>query len=123
MSQPIIHTELYASNHASLAAWYKEMFGWESKDQSDMDYSSGWWTESGWGFNDAKNGVKPGEVVPYIASSDIAGDARKLAANGAVVDEVLQVPGVGRIVHFRDPDGNHMAMIEPFMPDQPQGAG
>ncbi len=123
MPQPIIHTELYASNHARLAAWYKEMFGWESQAYPDMDYSSGWWKESGWGFNDAKNGVKPGEVVPYIASSDVEVDARRLAANGAVVDEVLPVPGVGRIVHFRDPDGNHMALIEPLMPNPQSPAG
>lgn len=100
------------------------MFGWESLDHPDMDDSSGWWKESGWGFNDARNGVKLGEVVPYIASSDVDADARRLDANGATVDQVLPVPGVGRIVHFRDPDGNHMALIEPLMPDpQASAAG
>ncbi len=124
--QPIIHTELYAQDHEKLAAWYAAMFGWDSSAMPGMDYSSGWWNDtngSGWGFGGARYGLKPGDIVPYIASSDVDADARRIGANGATVDEIVDLPGVGRIAHFRDPEGNHLALIQPEMPDAPSAAG
>lgn len=124
--QPIIHTELYAQDHAKLAAWYAAMFGWESTQMPGMDYSSGWWSDthgSGWGFGGAQYGVKPGDIVPYIASSDVEEDARRIAAHGASVDAIIDMAGVGKIAHFRDPEGNHLALIQPLMPGEPPAAG
>jgi predicted enzyme related to lactoylglutathione lyase len=119
MAHSIIHTEIYASNHEQLGAWYAKVFGWKVESYPDMNYTTTTMSDEpggGVGFNDAKNGMPPGQVIPYIYSSAIEADAAMLAENGAEVNEVMQVPGVGKMCHFKDPDGNLLALMQPEMP-------
>lgn len=126
MGQAIIHTEIYASNHEELGAWYGKVFGWKVQSFPDMNYTTGSASDapgSGVGFNDAKNGMQPGQIVPYIFSADIDADKAKLAANRAEVNEIVSIPGVGKMMHFKDPDGNLLALLQPEMPEDANAAG
>ncbi len=119
MGQSIIHTEIYASDHEKLSAWYAKVFGWKVQSFPEMNYSTGSTSgedAGGVGFNDAKNGMLPGQIVPYLYSADIEGDMHKLAENGAEVNEIMEIPTVGKMLHFKDPDGNLLALLQPEMP-------
>lgn len=116
MGQPVIHIEIFARNHAALADWYERMFGWTKVDFPDVRYSTGTWTENepGAGFNDAANGMREGMILPYIYTGDIDADLAKVAANGASeIGEIVEIPGIGRMAQFRDPDGNTIALLQP----------
>lgn len=119
MGQSIIYTEIYASDHEKLGAWYTKVFGWKLQSHPNMNFTTGSMTDEAGGyvgFNDARNGMPPGQIVPYIFSADIEADKAKLAANGAEANEVMQIPGVGKMLHFKDPDGNLLALMQPEMP-------
>ncbi len=118
MGYSVIHTEIYAKDHEKLGAWYGKVFGWQVQSFPDMNYSTGSTSDvpgSGVGFNDAKNGVPPGLIVPYLYSADIEADVRMLAENGAEINETISIPGVGKMCHFKDPDGNLLALMQPEM--------
>ncbi len=119
MGQAIIHTEIYASDHEKLGAWYAKVFGWKLQSFPDMNYTTGSMSDDaggGVGFNDAKNGMPPGQIVPYIYSGQIEADVARLAENGAEINEIMEIPGVGKMCHFKDPDGNLLALMQPAMP-------
>lgn len=119
VGQTIIYTEIYASNHEQLGTWYKKVFGWRLESFPDMNFTIGSAADDpggGVGFIEASNGMQPGQVIPYIFSSDIEADVRKLAENGATVYESMDIPGGGRWSHFKDPDGNVLALMQPAMP-------
>lgn len=116
MAHPIVHIELSAKNHKEAAKWYKDIFGWETQEYPEMDYSS--WSgpdESvGGGFNPVSEDSPAGTVMVYIHTDDLKGTVKTIKEKGGeIVVESYEIPTVGTMATFKDPTGNLMSLLEP----------
>jgi uncharacterized protein len=125
---PVVHFEMPYENSVRLAKFYKSAFGWQMKmTGEDMgNYVLATTTET-----DEKGPTKPGRInggffpnkpdwpAQYpsvvIAVDDIKESMKKVIdSGGKVLDEPMQIPGVGQYVSFTDSEGNRLSMLEPI---------
>lgn len=117
MSHRIVHVELAAEDRAELGRFYQDVFGWQLQEYPEMNYttfSSGDGSLGG-GFSPVSEHNPRGSVVIYIETDDINATLEQIKQEGGetVWPQPLDVPGVGTIVHFRDPGGNLVALLQP----------
>lgn len=134
MSSLVVHFELHASEPERLADFYGRVLDWRFERYGEMDY----WTiqtgEGSIGMDAPGMGINGGlarrEGPPPEAGAPINGvvvvvgvddaDARYAAAleqGGAEAMAPYDMPGVGRLAYFRDPDGNVMGLISDVLSD------
>lgn len=124
MPRPV-HVEIHASDPDTLRTFYESVFGWTFEKWGEADY---WVITTGdeeLGINGGllpRQGPPPAPdapvngFVPVIGVDDCAAYHRRaLAAGASETIPVTQMPGVGILAYFRDPDGNHFGIIEPTM--------
>ena len=116
MSHPhhIVHIELSAADHKAAAQFYAEVFGWQTQEFAEMNYST-FAAEGGspGGFNPVSDEYPAGSVTVYIGTPDLAASLEKVKANGGtVVMPFHEIPGVGTMATFKDPTGNLMALMQ-----------
>ena len=119
MKNPVCWWEICTKDAGKLAKFYSEAFGWEQKDMPGMGYTV---MDSGDGKNGGIGGgvfsPKEGEEMPpyltmYIAVDDVDATVAKVKELGATVTcEPFDVPKVGRIAMFNDPQGHMVGMIK-----------
>jgi len=107
--------ELYSSNVVEAQAFYKGVFGWESKElMKDPQY---------FGINDASGnmiaglmdvkiiGGAPPHWMPYVHSKNLEASIKPIEkAGGKVVKAPTEVPEHGRFAIIADPEGAHFAL-------------
>jgi len=116
MSHPIIHIEISAADRQEAVKFYTEIFGWQTQDFPQMNYTTFSFGQEGMGggFNPVQEGNPPGTVVPYIQTDDIDAVLAKVEAKGGkTLMPKMEIPGVGFIAQFSDPTGNRMALLTP----------
>ena len=103
-----------APDAAAAKAFYRDVIGWNIADMPMKDGSS----YSGIMVGDGPiGGFSPmpsdtGAWTIYVTVDDVDARTRKAEKAGAtVVNGPMNVPGVGRMVTIRDPQGAHIAMI------------
>lgn len=124
---PVVHFELPYRDRDRICRFYQSAFGWEfQKFGSEMgDYVLA---------TTAKSDAKPGEPAGainggffpqrpdwpaqhpsvVIAVSDLdAAMKRVSAAEGKVLGDPMEIPGVGRYVAFFDTEENRLSMLQP----------
>ena len=130
----VVHFEIHASDVEKLKKFYSEVFGWEMQ-QMGSDYGNYVVIKSGPGMDEldklpqnpginggmmmrnapkAPEGVGPNAFVCIVAVDNIdtyIGKAKE--AGGIVAMEKMDVPKVGKLAYFKDPDGNLFGIIEP----------
>lgn len=110
----IVWLELSADDRPALADFYTELFGFDSRDFSDMNYTTLQTGNSDEGFGigiGQRTAENPGATTIYIESADLAADLEKIKAKGGtVVLEPMEIPGTGWMAFFTDPAGNMMAL-------------
>lgn len=118
MSEPAQHhsinyIEFEAADVARAKHFYNHVFGWSFQDWGpdyiSFDRASA--AISG-GFRKADGAVSPGTGAPLVVfySRDLkATEAAIIGAGGQVVVPTFEFPG-GRRFHFRDTDGNVLAV-------------
>jgi predicted enzyme related to lactoylglutathione lyase len=120
MAHPIVHIEISAKDHKEAAAWYKDIFGWETTEYPDMNYSTFTGPDgsvSG-GFNPVSEQNPAGQVMVYINTDDLAATIKKIKARGGtVLEESFEIPTVGTMGVFKDPTGNMLALLQPLPED------
>ena len=80
---PIVHIEFSARDRGEAAKFYTEVFGWETQDMPEMNYTTFDVGQGpGGGFNPIGEQVKAGDVSVYIGTDDI--DATLAAAEVAM---------------------------------------
>jgi predicted enzyme related to lactoylglutathione lyase len=122
----VVHFEIHASDMDRAERFYTEVFGWTAQRTGGggRDYRLLVTGPDGTpGINGAlieRWGGDPGPDDPVtgfactIAVEDLDETGRQIAERGGrqVVD-VREVPGVGRLAYFRDPEGNLLGAIQP----------
>jgi lactoylglutathione lyase len=58
-------------------------------------------------------GGQPGGGGIGVETPDVRGEHRRLSDLGVDVDELMEGPGMPLLFMMRDPDGNHIAVVEP----------
>ncbi len=121
MDHTIVHFEIPAEDPARAAAFYREVFGWQIAKSPAMDYwmirTTAEADENGMPKGPGANGgmmkrMHPGhQPTNYIGVEDIETYTLKVvAAGGEVVVPKTPVPGHGWMIHFKDPEGNFLAL-------------
>ncbi|MGE4428171.1 MAG: VOC family protein [Solirubrobacteraceae bacterium] len=65
-------------------------------------------------LNPAMPGSQPGGSGIGVETRDVRGEHARLKAIGGIeVDEPMEAPGAPLLFMMRDPDGNHIAVVEP----------
>jgi predicted enzyme related to lactoylglutathione lyase len=126
MGSPVVHWELWSENAPQAAEFYKRVFDWDVKYVQPLDYhivSTG----AGTGINGGimtpqRTGPWPGKLTMYIDVPDLAAHVKKVrAAGGKIHVERQEVPGMGEMALFEDPDGRVMGLWKQTAPmPQPQ---
>ena len=100
-------------------AFYTQKLGYELR--SDVQYgenNEGRWVEVAPPGSTARlalnppMGSQPGGGGIGVETADVDGEHARLKALGVDVDEPMTAPGAPRMFMMRDPDGNHIAVVE-----------
>jgi predicted enzyme related to lactoylglutathione lyase len=114
MGRPVVHWELWSEDPEKVAEFYKEVFDWEIRHLPEMNYRL---VETGGdggidgGIMQPQQGPWPGNMAFYIDVDDLDAFAEKIRdAGGKIIVDGVDVPGVGRMSLFEDPDGRVLGM-------------
>jgi predicted enzyme related to lactoylglutathione lyase len=117
---PIVHIEISAHNNQDAAKWYQDVFGWETQEFPEMQYTTfraapiPGANGMGGGFATVSDFNPAGRVVIFIGTDDIRATMDNISAKGGTfIGEFLDVPTVGTIAYFADPTGNVLGLIQP----------
>ena len=125
---PVVHFEMPYDVRERMAKFYESAFGWQTQMLGeDMgNYVLATTTET-----DENGPKKPGAInggfyakdpdypAQYpsvvIAVDDVKESIKNVAdAGGKVLDEPMDIPGVGQYVSFTDTEGNRVGMLQPI---------
>lgn len=120
MNNRIVHFELPVNDIEDAGAFYSDVFGWEVENRegawgSFHELHTG---ESTRGINGSffrKSSVPPefARVIPTIEIDDLETFMTKVKDNGGIiVFGPIQYADLGRMVYFKDPEGNILGMLE-----------
>lgn len=125
--KPVVHFEMPAKDKKRVSAFYSKAFGWEMQQLgAEMgNYIISMTTES-----DEKGPIKPGAInggffdykddelnrAPHVVISvdDIEESIKMIhASGGKVLTEIMDIPGVGKYVSFKDTEDNIVGALQP----------
>ncbi len=113
----IVHIEIATHNREASGRFYQELFGWETRDMPEMNYTTFMSGSVGGGFTPLEPGDPTPPVLVYVDSDDPEADLARAEALGAkVIQRTLEIPTVGWFAIFEDPDGNRLALFKALMP-------
>lgn len=114
MGRPVVHWEFWSEEPARASAFYEEVFGWEIQHVPELNYHMvDTKADSGikGGIMKPQAGPWPAKLALYIDVDDLAGyTAKILAAGGTILVDSKEIPGVGLLSLFEDPDGRVLGM-------------
>jgi uncharacterized protein len=109
MGQPVVHFEVQGSDREALTSFYEQLFGWNTTDVSDMNYTM---VETG-GDGGINGGIgtipdgAPGGVVFYVHSDDVAGSLQRASEfGGHAVAGPMDMPDGHKWALLADPEGH-----------------
>jgi uncharacterized protein len=127
---PVVHFEMPAEDRNRMAGFYSEVFGWQTQMLGEEmgNYVTVSTTETGENGRPKTPGAINGGFYPkrddmpaqypsiVIAVDDITDAMKKVTkANGKVLGEPNDIPGVGKYVSFFDTEGNRVSLLQPIM--------
>jgi len=119
MGNPVVHFELMSKNPAKVSDFYAKTFGWKVKHMPEINYrivdtdakDSGMPGINGGIVKPDKPEPWPGNMLCYILVDDLAAYRKKVkAAGGKIHVEEQEVPGMGTLCLFTDPEGRMMGL-------------
>jgi predicted enzyme related to lactoylglutathione lyase len=110
MGNPVVHWELMSKDPAAVSDFYAKLFGWKVKHLPELNYrivdTGSTMGIHGGIFRPDREGPWPGNQIFYIAVDDLAAYRKKIvAAGGKIHVEEQEVPGMGWLSLFTDPEG------------------
>ena len=121
MGNPVVHWELMSKDPEKVSAFYAKIFGWKVQYRPEVNYRI---VETGnkMGINGGilkpeRPEPWPGSTIFYIGVDDLAAYRRKIVeAGGQICVEEQEVPGMGSLSLFTDPEGRMNGLWKPKMP-------
>jgi predicted enzyme related to lactoylglutathione lyase len=114
MGRPVVHWELWSEDPDRAAKFYKDVFDWEIRHLAEMNYhlvDTGGEGGINGGIMKPQSGPWPGKLAFYVDVDDLDAYAEKIkSAGGKIVVDKMDVPGVGQLSLFEDPDGRVLGM-------------
>ncbi len=114
MGRPVVHWEFWSENPQKISDFYAQVFDWKVKHIPQMDYrlvETGGSGGINGGIMTPKKGPWPGKLALYIDVDDLDAYGKRIQqAGGKVIVEKMDVPGVGSLSLFEDPDGRVLGM-------------
>ncbi len=114
MGRPVVHWELWSEDPEKVSDFYREVFDWEINHIPDMNYhmvATGGEGGINGGIMKPQKGPWPGNLAFYIDVDDLDAYSDKIrAAGGKIVVDKQEVPGVGVLSLFEDPEGRVLGM-------------
>ena len=110
MGLPVVHFEMMSRDPAGVSEFYAKVFGWKVQNHPEVNYRV-LNTESNTGISGGilkpeREGPWPGNQIFYVAVDDLKKYNRMIeAAGGKVCVEEQEVPGMGWLSLFTDPEG------------------
>ncbi|GAB2594957.1 VOC family protein [Kribbella endophytica] len=112
----IIHVELTSADPEKAAEFYRAAFGWESEASPFADDYLLAATGAGDGIDGAimSRGQQGQVAIVWLQVDDLeATRTAVVAAGGAVVGDVQEIPGQGWVAYVRDPEGTVLGLRQP----------
>lgn len=112
----VIHFEIPAEDPQKLVEFYEKTFNWKIRQWENEEY---WLIEAGEKDEAGIGGAiypknERNTVINTIGVSNLDGAMEKIKANGGeILGEPQEIPKVGRMVYFRDPEGTVSGALEP----------
>lgn len=125
---PVVHFEMPAKDKKRVSEFYSKVFGWNMQQMGEEmgNYLLAQTTETdeqgmvktpgtiNGGFFDFKD--EEGFNSPHVVISvdDLKASIESIkSAGGEVLGEIMDIPGVGKYISFKDTEGNHVGMLQP----------
>ena len=115
MANPVVHWEMMSKDPAKISKFYAKVFDWKVNDMPQLNYRT---VETG-GQGGINGGIVkpdkpepwPGNLTMYINVDDLASYRKKVKeAGGKILIEEQEVPGMGTLSLFADPEGRMMGL-------------
>ena len=125
---PVVHFEMPYENGDRVSKFYSQVFGWQ---MNMMDGDMGNYLLAGTTETDENRMVKtpgtinggffekkpdwPAGTSVVISVKDINAAIKSInAAEGKVLGDPMDIPGVGKYVSFMDTEGNRVSILQPM---------
>jgi predicted enzyme related to lactoylglutathione lyase len=120
MGNPVVHWEMMSNDPAGVSAFYAKIFGWKVKQMPKLNYrtvdTGNKMGINGGIFKPEREGPWPGNQIFYVGVDDLAKYRKKIvAAGGKIHVEEQEVPGIGWLSLFTDPEGRMNGLFKPSM--------
>ena len=126
---PVVHFEMPAEDTRRMADFYSRVFGWKAQMLGEEmgNYVTVSTTETDENGMIKTPGAINGGFYPkteemsgypsiVISVDDIMESMQKLTeANGKILGEPADIPGIGKYVSFIDTEGNRVGLLQPLM--------
>jgi predicted enzyme related to lactoylglutathione lyase len=121
MGLPVVHFEMMSKDPAGVADFYARVFGWKVRHRPELNYrifETGNKMGIGGGIlQPDREGPWPGNQLFYVAVDDLGAMNRKIEkAGGKICVEEQEIPGMGWLSLFTDPEGRMNGLFKPNMP-------
>jgi predicted enzyme related to lactoylglutathione lyase len=114
MGRPVVHWEIWSENPERISKFYQRVFDWDIRSIPELNYhlvETGGTGGINGGIMKPQKGPWPGKLAFYIDVDDLDAYAAKIKqAGGKIVVDKMDVPGVGQLSLFEDPDGRVLGM-------------
>jgi uncharacterized protein len=111
MAAPIVHIEFSSSDFPRTAAFYGDLFGWQTQQNataSYMKFDGADGASGGWVRADMVQSPGP---IPYLSVDDLGSTMDKVEkAGGRVIARRMPFAGGGDVGLVADPDGNVLGL-------------
>ena len=114
MGQPVVHWELWSEDPERISRFYRSVFDWQIRHIPEMNYrlvQTGGPGGIDGGIMKPQAGPWPGKLSLYIDVDDIDEYGKRIIdSGGRIVVAKTDVPGVGQMALFEDPDGRVLGL-------------
>src|SRR6478736_969186 len=111
---------MMSKDPAALSDFYARIFGWKVQHRPELNYrvveTGNKMGINGGIFKPDREGPWPGNQIFYVAVDDLAKYNRKIEkAGGKIHVEEQEIPGMGSLSLFTDPEGRMNGLFKPNM--------
>ncbi|UCH85127.1 MAG: VOC family protein [Candidatus Latescibacterota bacterium] len=114
MGQPVVHWEFWSADPEAISDFYTTVFNWEVRNIPGLDYrlvETGGEGGINGGIMTPQAGPWPAKLAFYIDVDDLDTYADRIrSAGGKILVDKQDIPGVGQLSLFEDPDGRVLGL-------------